>query len=161
MVNAKRGSVLWVINHFREGALNALVADLHKLEERGLSPKECKRVQDHLAEVVSVAAKIPSGTYWQQSVYREFERFQETYVIWNSHPADAPAHRRRDLKKLRRRKIAISTRIRNHQPHLMKLLEIGVVVEMYEALARIASDMPQLFPKLTTSVERFRSRLAG
>ena len=160
MLDARRGTVLWAINHFRKEALHAFVADLHALEDRGLSEKECKRVQDALASVIEVAAAVPAGSYWEQSVYEALERFQEVYVMWNTHPQEASHGRRADLAKLRRRKKAISTRIADHQHVLVGLLKVGLVVQMYEALAQIAADMPQLFPKLAKAVERFRKGIS-
>jgi hypothetical protein len=160
LLDASRGSVLWAINHFRKDGLQALVNDLRALDERGLTQKECSKVQDALSDVVTVAAAVPAGTYWETNVYGELERFQEAYVLWNAHGAERVTERRADLARLRKRKIAISRRIAQHQGVLRAILQIGMVVEMYQALERIASEMPALFPKLAAAVKRFRIGLA-
>jgi hypothetical protein len=161
LIDASRGTVLWAINQFRSAALGALVADLSALEERGLHRKECDKVQDGLSDVVAVAATVPTGTYWQGSVYEEFERFQRAYFHWNDHEKsdDGPARRRAALAALRNRRKAISRRIALHQVLLLSHLKLETVKEMYKPLQRIASDMPELFPKLRTATGRFTARL--
>lgn len=156
---SRRGTALWVVNHLRKAALSAFVKDLQALEDRGLSAKECGKVQDHLAALVSAAAHVPNGTYWQQGVYAPLERFQDAYVLWNSHPADRPAGRRHELERLRRRKRAMSSRIAAHQFDVMKVLDTRVALEMHEALSSISTDMPHLFPQLFTAAESFRNGL--
>lgn len=158
MLNARRGTVLWAIDHFRNNGLQALINDLRSLEDRGLNPSECNAVQDALAEVVAVAAEVPQGTYWQSSIYGEFERFLAAYIMWNGHKPEGAVQRRAELGRIRIRKQAIARRVRAHKHHLASL-DRDLVVRMYRALERIPKQMPPLFPKVAAAAGRFKSGL--
>ena len=157
-VNAVRGTNIWAINRFREDALVQLLNDLVDNERKGLG-ENCLHVQEALAKVVNAATKIPDGAWWQGTIWGELQEFEKLYIKWNGHEgesADAAAHRRAALRKLRSRRNKIARKVRRNQFVLQNKLDLALVKDMYDAMGSLVTSLPEMFKNLATAVARFK-----
>lgn len=157
-INAEVGTPLWGVNKLRADALGALLDDLLALERSGLKEEKCIKVQHALGRLTNAATGIPDGSFWKRQVWKEFEIFEKVYFTWNSIEGERPeniAQRRAYLRKLRKRRSKIATRIRKNQYVIQNEIDLQVVKRGYEALGDLTEALPEIFTNLAKAVGRF------
>lgn len=156
-----RGTIVWGINRLRSDALVSLLDDLTARETTGIQQIQCDQVKLALGYLVNSATVIPDDRgWWRSTIWQELQDFLDIYETWNSHSGDHPqsvADRKAALKKLRRKRNRIATKIRKHQFVIQSELDLKLVESMYEALGRLAKAFPDVFVELGSAVARFRA----
>lgn len=155
-----RGTAVWGLNQFRQGALVSLLNDLASVRESGLAGDQCKEVEQALERVVNVSTQIPDGSFFRKSVYQHLEKFLALYNKWNN-PGDASdpiGHRQRFLKKLRKRRHRLARTIRRNQHVLNRELDLKLLEKIYASLGGLATSLPEIFKDLAKTVKNFSKK---
>jgi hypothetical protein len=159
--DARRGGLVWSLNSFRSDALVQFLDDLLALENGGLQRDECDLVRGALERIVNAASAVPDGSLWRDSILAELERFTEIYEKWNEREGvheEAVAHRRAQLKGLRRSRRRLAHRVASRQQSLSTEIDAQLMERMFDAFRRLVRDSPQAFPSLGGAVRRYDKR---
>jgi hypothetical protein len=160
-VDNTRGSKLWSFNYFRQSILTNLLDDLYDLETTGLDDNICEEIHTFLEYFGDAATDIPEGGFMTGPIYKDIEKFTNTYINWNKIKGEDEESRkkRRSIRsKLKQQRQLITNKARRLQYELdtnldQKLLEAG-----YNAIGNLITLVPDLLNNLTRSFNEFVKR---
>jgi len=160
-VDNTRGSTLWSFNYFRMNILTSLLNDLYDLEFNGLEDDICQKIQASLEYFGNAATDIPEGGFMTGPIYKDIEKFTNTYIDWNKIKGDdndSRQKRKSTRLKLKKQRQTITNKARRLQYELdnnldQKLLEAG-----YRAIGDLTTLVPDLLNNLTQSFNEFVKR---
>jgi hypothetical protein len=145
------------IEAIRKYTLRALLDDLTDLEREGLSQERCLSVQNAIQKLANAAAEIPDGSFFQGTILKEVEQFEEVYIRWNGYTGagdEMTKCRRTALKKLRKRRQRMARRIHLNQYVLENNMDLELVQVTHAAFRDVVRSGPHLFRSLAKSLER-------
>jgi hypothetical protein len=135
---------LWAANRFRSDTFPHLLDDLLVAEQNGLPPGVCPELQIALGKIVNAATEFPDGSFWRSSVLGHVQKLEDLYREWND-----VRGRRRKLNQMRKRRLKLSTAMRQNQEALAKQLDLKLMEAMFEALGDLTKALPSIFMKFS------------
>jgi hypothetical protein len=156
----KKGTPLWAFNRYRTDALTSLLDDLVVIEDRGLSFQECAHVRQALEKSANCAAQIPDG--WFRNVLSSFERLVTDYDAWNNTQGTDQGtieQRRNRIKRLRRTRQKLATRVRKQTYKLANNLDLEIVKAQYKALEDLTKALPATFRELSKTINKIVGKI--
>lgn len=159
VVNAKRGSPLWVLNRLRSDVISKLVKDLESYESSGFNDECCAAVKQDLQQLQDTSKQLGDDPLSGNSIFDYLVRFYAAYSEWNCVDGDddeAVNDRRSKVVELKRIRKKIAQRVASHTFPLTRTLEYNVVTEMMEAQENLTTAYPDTFPSVLEALNRYR-----
>lgn len=159
----RRGTNLWKVHYFRRNILTALLDDLYSFEGDGYDHTVCETVRVSLGSVANAISLVDDRAYWTRGLHDEVEDFVTIYKLWNGCPRGAVgAHERNaELRQLRKKRTAISTKIREAQGLLGAEQDHEMMDDIFDAIRGITRTYPAKFVALERGLMRLDNRTAG
>jgi len=161
IVNARRGSPLWLLNCLRTNVLSKLILDLVSHEKIGFTDDCCKAVKEDLNILKDAAKNIDDEVFPGTPLFDELIRFYATYSEWNDvhgEDEDSIEIRRKKIKKLKHIREKISVRVRSNSYPLTRSLKKPMVAVMIDAQNNLTEKYPDVFPNLKSAIDRMNKK---
>ena len=159
---AKRSTVVWKLNRFRQYLLLEILEDLQRLEANPLSEEQCMHVQRCLEDVVRECSKRTDQII-DRVLTQHLDKFRQSYIKWNGprgHDADAIRQRRDHLRELRLTRKRMSEDIGPSQLALDELINDSFCDELWRRLESIPTVYPAEFVYSARAFRKVRTALA-